>query len=110
MSDKLRLTMTAVRVALVILAIAVGLTRYSADLLAPSHLLVFLIPMALYPAPTALALYRICTAAAWIAALNILLGWTLLGWFIALGWAVGGKASTLPASTYAQWLRSVPGH
>ena len=110
MSHLIRLFIAAGIVACGILAIALGLARHSADLLAPFHLFVFLVLVALYLVPTGLALYRNCTATAWIAALNILLGWTLFGWVIALGWAASGKAGVLPPSTPGRPIRFVSGH
>jgi hypothetical protein len=49
------------------------------------------------------------SATVWIAALNILLGWTLFGWVIALGWAASGKVRRLQLSTPTRSIRSVPG-
>lgn len=93
MSNLLRLFIAAGLFAAVIIVIAIGLATHTASLMAPFNLLVFFILMVLYVAPTALALYRNCSATFWIATLNILLGWTLFGWAIALGWAATGKRS-----------------
>jgi hypothetical protein len=101
MSHLFRLFVAAGLVAFGILVIAIGMARHTADLLAPLHLFLFLALVALYVVPSALAVYRNCTAVAWIIALNILLGWTFLGWFLALGWAASGKVAvvnhTLPS-------------
>lgn len=80
--------------------IAFRLVRDTAALLPPIHLIPFFL-VACYLLLSALALYRNSTAIGWIAALNILLGWTLFGWVIALGWAAGGKTQiqTLGTST-----------
>ncbi len=112
MSQPFRLYMAAALVAFAILAFSVGLARHSVDLLAPIpfHPLVFLGLIALYVVPTALALYRNCAATVWIAAVNILLGWTLYGWVIALGWAASGRVRMLPHSTGARAIGSVPRH
>lgn len=100
MSHLVRLFVAAGLAAFGILVIAVGLARHNADLLAPFHLFAFLALVGLYVVPSALAVYRNCVAVAWIIALNILLGWTFIGWVVALGWAASGKVavvhSTLP--------------
>lgn len=110
MSQHFRLYSTAALVAFVTLAFSVGLAKHSADLLAPIpfHPLVFLVFVAFYVVPTALALYRNCTATVWIAALNILLGWTLYGWVVALGWAASGKVRLLSDSTGVPAIRPAP--
>lgn len=110
MSQPFRLLMAATLAAFVILAIAVRLARPNADLLAPFHPLLFLVVVIFYVVPSALALYRNCTAAVWIETLNIFLGWTLYGWVIALGWAASGKTRIPPSSTAVSSPRSVPGH
>ena len=101
MSHLFRLFVAAVLVAFGILVIAVGLARHDSELAAPFHLLALLVFVVLYVVPSALALYRNCRATRWIVALNILLGWTLFGWAIALGWAASGKLAvvhpTLPS-------------
>jgi len=91
MTHMLRLLIVGGLAALAVLAFSLGLAHNDSALLGPSHLLLFAIAFALYLLPTFLALYRDCTASAWIAALNVLLGWTLFGWVIALGWAAAGK-------------------
>ncbi|MGA8085748.1 MAG: superinfection immunity protein [Terracidiphilus sp.] len=101
MSHLFRLFAAAGLAAFAVLVIVVGLARHNADLLAPFNFFALIVFMVLYIVPTALALYRNCRATAWIAALNILLGWTLFGWAIALGWAASGKVAevhpTLPS-------------
>ena len=101
MSHLFRLFVAAGLVALGALVIAVGPPRHTPDLLAPFHLFLFLVLAAFYVLPSLLAVHRSCSATAWIIALNILLGWTLFGWVIALGWAASGKVavlhSTLPS-------------
>jgi len=110
MGNMLRLFVAAGLVAFAILVIAIGLARNTAALLAPVHLILFIVLVAAYVLPTALALYRSCAATGWIAALNILLGWTLFGWVVALGWAAGGKISTVHPSTPAPPVQPIPGH
>lgn len=90
MSHLLRLSIVGGLAALAVLIIAVGLARNDAALLAPVNLFLFVMAIALYLLPTGLALYRDCRAAGWIAAINVLLGWTLFGWAAALGWAASG--------------------
>ena len=80
-----------------VLVIAVGLARHDAALLGPVNLILFVIGMAFYLLPTMLALYRDSRATVWIALVNVLLGWTVFGWVIAMGWAAGGKSRTLPS-------------
>jgi hypothetical protein len=112
MGQPSRLFMAAALVAFVILAFSVGLAKHPSDLLAPIPFnpLLFLVVVVFYVVPTALALFRNCTATVWIAALNILLGWTLFGWVIALGWEASGKVRRLQLSTPTRSIRSVPGH
>lgn len=95
MNHLLRLLLVGGVIASAVLIVAVGLARNYADLLAPANLFLFLIGVALYLLPTALALYRHCNSTAGIVAVNILLGWTIFGWFVAIGWAAGGKVRSL---------------
>ncbi len=76
-------------------ATAATLFRSHEGLLGPARLLLFAVAVAVYFLPAALAWYRDSKATLWIALVNILLGWTVLGWFAALGWAAGG--ATRPA-------------
>jgi RsiW-degrading membrane proteinase PrsW (M82 family) len=71
--------------------VALGLERHNADLLAPVNLLLFVAAVLVYVLPAGLAMYRDCKSTAWIVVVNLLLGWTIFGWFVALGWAAGGK-------------------
>jgi hypothetical protein len=99
MSNLFRLFVAAGLVVCAILGIAVGLARNTAALAAPAHLILFIAAIGLYLVPTALALHRNCRATGWILALNVLLGWTMFGWVIALGWAASGKTWTGPHTT-----------
>jgi len=45
----------------------------------------------LYFVPTVVAAMRDCKAAGGIAVVNIFLGWTFVGWVVALAWAVSGE-------------------
>ena len=74
MNNRFRVFFAAGLIVLAILVIAVGLVRYTAALLPPTHLLSFVVLVVGYLLPSALALYRNSTAIGWIAALNILLG------------------------------------
>lgn len=107
MKNLLRLIIGVGLVALVILAVALGLARNASAIAAPAHMILFLAVIALYLVPTGLAVHRNCAATAWIIAVNILLGWTLFGWVIALGWAAAGKAAPIPP---ASPVRPVAGH
>jgi hypothetical protein len=98
MNNLLRLVVGGALVALAVLLIGLGMARNTAALTAPLNLLLTLILIGIYFLPTALALYRDCEATVWITLLNILLGWTLFGWVIAVGWAASGKASAMPAT------------
>lgn len=73
-----------------------GLARQDANLLSPLNLLLFLLAIMVYLLPTILAFFRDCESATWIAALNVFLGWTVFGWFIAIGWAAEGKVKPMP--------------
>ena len=107
MRTLLRLFAAAGLVAFAVLAVAIGLARNTAAMAAPAHLLLVLVIVALYLAPSGLALHRNCAAAWWIVLLDVLLGWTLFGWVIALGWAASGKpAMARPVPR----VRQVAGH
>ena len=94
MSTLSRLFLLALLAAIGILALAVALARHNAELLAPFHILIFFVLVAIYIAPALVALYRGCSATGWIVSLNVFLGWTILGWAIAIGWALRGKTAT----------------
>lgn len=91
MKHLFRLLSAALVAAAFILIFAVGLERHDHNLLAPLNLFLTLLALAVYLLPTGLALYRDCKGEIWIAALNVFLGWTVLGWFIALGLAAAGQ-------------------
>jgi hypothetical protein len=48
---------------------------------------------AMYWLPTLIALVRQTPSALGIAALNFFLGWTVIGWIMALGWALAANTS-----------------
>ena len=110
MNNRFRAFFPAGLIAFAVLVIAVGVVRYAAALLPPMHLIPFVVLVVGYLIPSGLALYRNNTAIGWITALNILLGWTLFGWIIALGWAAGGKTSVLPVATSTPHIRPVQQH
>jgi hypothetical protein len=96
MNTLLRLVAGAGLMALAFLALAIGLARNTSAIAGPAYPILFLFVVALYLVPGGLALHRNCAAAWWIVALNILAGWTLFGWVIALGWAAAGKVAVPP--------------
>lgn len=77
--------------ALIVLVFAMTSAGNTEALLGPVHLLGILIVAGIYLLPTGLAMYRGARGLPWIATLNIFFGWTLLGWFVALGWAAGAS-------------------
>ncbi len=99
MNNLLRLIIVGAVLALAVLGIGVGMAGNTSDLLAPVHLLLFGIAAVVYILPTALAFYRDCKSTLWIALVNVFLGWTILGWFVAIGWAASGKVAILPPAT-----------
>jgi hypothetical protein len=90
MTHVLRLLIVGGLAALAVLSFGLGMAHNTAALLGPAHLLLFVLAIVLYLAPTGLALYRDCESVGWITAVNVLLGWTLFGWAIAMGWAAAG--------------------
>lgn len=91
MNNLLRLILIAGLSACAIVLIALGFVRHDADLMAPVTMMLFVLAVLVYLLPTGLAMYRDCKATIWIGLVNILLGWTLFGWFVALGWAASGQ-------------------
>ena len=41
---------------------------------------------------------------------NVFLGWTILGWFVAIGWAASGKIETPPTAIATPLGQTIPGH
>lgn len=76
-----------------VLVPALELAKHGVDILAPLYLVFLVIGMGFYLLPTLLAGYRNTQHATWIAVVNLLLGWTILGWVICLGWAAYGGAA-----------------
>ena len=110
MEHLLRLFLVCGLVASAILIVAVGLARHDAYLVAPAHLIVSMIGLALYLLPAALAWHRNCEATVWITLVDVLLGWTVLGWVVSIWWAVKGKVRTLPPPAAAAHSHPVAGH
>jgi T4 superinfection immunity protein len=110
MNNLLRVILIGGLVACAIVVAALGLVRHDADLMAPVNLVLFVVGILVYFLPTGLAMYRDCKATAWIAVVNVLLGWTILGWFVALGWSAGGqiRESVHPIATPP--THPIPGH
>jgi len=60
-------------------------------------ILVAVLGLSVYFFPVALASHRKCKATAGIAVVNIFLGWTFIGWVVALAWAACGEPKpTIP--------------
>jgi|ERR1039458_9871753 hypothetical protein len=105
----LRLIVVGGLLAFAVPMIALGMPRNNTYLLGPVHLLLFVIAVAVYLLPAALAFYRDCKAAIWIAVVNVFLGWTIFGWFVAIGWAVSGKVRTLAPTIATPPGQALPG-
>ena len=110
MNNLLRLLIVCGLNAFAILIIAVGLGRNNVDLLVPVNMILLALGAAFYVLPTVLAMYRNCQAAVWITVVNVFLGWTILGWFVAIGWAATGKSRTQPSTIAVAPGRAIPGH
>lgn len=54
------------------------------------HWFILLLALCLYFAPTLVGIRRLHTSRAGIAVINVFLGWTFLGWVVALAWAYSG--------------------
>lgn len=54
-----------------------------------------------YIFPMAVALHRHCKATAGIVVVNLFLGWTFVGWVVALAWAASGEKVPRPAAPVA---------
>ena len=110
MNNLLRLLVVAGIVACGIVVVALGFARHDADLMAPVSLVLFVLGALIYVLPTGFAVYRDCRSMAWIAVVNVLLGWTILGWFAAMGWAAAGKVRVAAHPVSAPPTHPVPGH
>ena len=110
MNHLLRLFIVSGLVGFAILVTAFELIRHGVDLLTPTHVAFFAAGMAFYLLPTALALYRKCEKAVWIAVVNVFLGWTIFGWVISLGCATTGKIKMLCPVASAPPSQPLPRH
>jgi len=110
MNNLLRLIIVCGLLACAVLVVALGMARSTTNLLAPVHLLLFVVALAIYLLPAALAFYRDCEAAVWITVVNVFLGWTLFGWVVAIGWAASGKVRTLPPTIAPPPVHALHGH
>lgn len=110
MNQLLRLVVAGGLIAAAILIIAMGMARHNAALMGPVDLVLFLLAVAVYLLPAGLAVYRDCKATPWIALVNISLGWTILGWFAALGWAASGSVSPAAPPIAHPPIRPATGH
>ncbi len=110
MNNLLRLGAICGLVVCAVLVVALGMARDTTNLLAPVHLLLFLIVLALYLLPTALAIYRDCESTLWIGLVNVLLGWTVFGWVAAIGWAASGKIRPLAPTIASPHTPAIQGH
>jgi len=79
MNKLLRLLIIAGLAACAIVLVALGFVRHDVDLLAPVNLVLFVLGVLVYLLPTGLAMYRDCKSTAWIAVVNVLLGWAASG-------------------------------
>lgn len=110
MNQLLRLTVVGGLVAAAVLILATGMAGHDADLMGPVDLMLFLLAVAVYLLPAGLALYRDCKSTVWIVLVDFCLGWTIIGWFAALGWAASGKVRpAAPAMTHPR-VRPATGH
>lgn len=105
-----RLPIVAGLMACGIAGVALGFARNDTNLLAPVHLVLFVVIALVYLLPTGLAIYRDCKATVWIAVVNVLLGWTIFGWFFSLGWAAAGKMQAPAAAIESPPAHPVTGH
>jgi hypothetical protein len=110
MNNMVRLFVIAGAVACAVVIVALGMARHDADLLAPFNLMVFALGVAVYLFPSWFAMYRDCKSTAGIIIVNLLLGWTVFGWFAALGWAAAGKVSGPDRLIPKSPAHPVPGH
>jgi len=110
MNNLLRLLVIAGLAACAVVIVALGFVRHDAGLMGPVTLLLFMLGVWVYLLPTGLAIYRDCKSTIWIASVNVFLGWTILGWAVAMGWAASGKIREPVHPIGAPPVQPVPGH
>ncbi|MGA3032012.1 MAG: superinfection immunity protein [Terracidiphilus sp.] len=93
-----------------VVIVALGFVRHDADLMAPVTLVLFVLAVLVYLLPTGLAMYRGCKATIWIGLVNVFLGWTILGWAAAMGWAASGQIREPVHPIGAPPVHHVSGH
>jgi hypothetical protein len=54
--------------------------------------LIFVVVFIAWMFPTLLAMHRHCKATGGIFVVNFFLGWTFIGWVVALAWAASGES------------------
>ena len=110
MNNLLRVLLIAGSVVCGVVVVELGFVRHYNALMAPVNLVLFAAGVLLYLLPMELAMYRDCRSAAWIALLNVCCGWTIVGWFAALGWAAASKVREAAHPISAPSAHPVPGH
>ena len=110
MNNLLRVLLIAGSVACGVAVVALGFVRHYNALMAPVNLVLFAAGVLLYLLPMELAMYRDCRFSAWIALLNIFFGWTIIGWFAALGLAATCKIRETTHPISAPPAHPMPGH
>jgi hypothetical protein len=89
MSRGFKIFLLLAGVAVFVLSIAGVLASRDAKLLSANF--VILIIAALYFVPVGVSMARNCKSGGGIAVVNIFLGWTFIGWVVALAWAASGE-------------------
>jgi len=80
-------------------AVAPSSDSFATNATAPLHLLLLLaVGAGLYFLPFIVASTRHVKAEGGVFVINLFLGWTVLGWIIALAWAAGGEVHPKPAT------------
>ena len=110
MKNMLRLLIFAGIVPCGIVVVALGFVQHEENLMAPVNLVLFVAGILFYLFPMGLAIYRDCKATLAISLLNVFLGWTVIGWFAALGWAVAGAVCKADHPLSAPPAHPVAGH
>jgi ABC-type transport system involved in cytochrome c biogenesis permease component len=64
--------------------------------LSAGSIILFVFVLPLYMLPTLIAAQRRVSAVSGIGALNLLLGWTFVGWVLALIWALAAQQKLTP--------------
>lgn len=110
MNNLLRLLVGCVLVACAFAALSLGMARHNSELIAPFNVALLVLGICVYFLPSMLALHRNCHATSWIVMVNVLLGWTILGWFAVIGWAATGKVDAIPPTITTPPGNPITGH